>query len=140
MRGRRRDPDLLPHVVPGVGCHETKHLHSDDYRYCLQRVYTGMCLHLRGQATSKLHWPWARPVCPHMFLVFLTEHTFPRGFIRKKWKCPSGSVVRTPCFHCQHFHCSIPHLETQILQAAWHGQKKKNLVYPYVNLTRPGIL
>ena len=81
MRGRRRDPDLLPHVVPGVGCHETKHLYSDDYRYCLQRVYTDMCLHLRGQAISKLHWPWARPICPHMFLVFLTEHSFPRGFM-----------------------------------------------------------
>ena len=80
MRGRR-DPDLLPHVVPRVGCHETKHLHSDDYRYCLQKVYTGMCLHLRDQAISKLYWPWARPVYPHMFLVFLTEHSFPRGFM-----------------------------------------------------------
>ena len=35
----------------------------------------------RGQAISKLHWPWARPICPHMFLVFLTEHSFPRGFM-----------------------------------------------------------
>ena len=54
----------------------------------------------------------------------------------------NSPVVRTPCFHCQRFHCSIPHLETQILQAAWHGQKKKKkiLVYPYVNLTLPGIL
>ena len=35
MRGRR-DPDLLPHVVPRVGCHETKHLHGDDHGCCLQ--------------------------------------------------------------------------------------------------------
>ena len=36
--------------------------HGDDHRCCLQRVYTGMCLHLSGQAVSKLYWPWAWPV------------------------------------------------------------------------------
>ena len=79
--GRGRDPGLLPRVVPGAGCHQTKHVRGDDHRCCLLRVYTGMCLHLRGQAVSKLHWPWAWPVHPHMFLLFLTEHSFPRGFL-----------------------------------------------------------
>ena len=80
MWGRGRDPGLFSRVVPGACWHQTKHLHGDDHRCCLQRIYTGMCLHLRGQALSILHWPWAWPVHPHMFLLFLTEPSFPRGF------------------------------------------------------------
>ena len=52
IRGRGRDPGLLPCVVPGACWDQTKHLHGDDRRCCLQWVYTGMCLHLRGQAIS----------------------------------------------------------------------------------------
>ena len=36
----------------------------------------------------------------------------------KKKELPADPVVRTPCFHCQRFHCSIPDLQTQMLQAA----------------------
>ena len=80
MWGRGRDPGLLPRVVHAAYWHQNEHLHGEDHRCCLQRVYTGPCLHLRGQAILKLHWPWAWPVHPHMFLLFLTEPSFPRGF------------------------------------------------------------
>ena len=81
MWGRGRDPGLLPCVVPGACWHQTKHVHGDDHCCCRQRVYTGMCLHLRGQAISKLHWPCVWPVQLHMFLLFFTEHSFPRGLL-----------------------------------------------------------
>ena len=37
---------------PGQVVTQLNTYHGDDHRCCLQRVYTGVCLHLRGQAIS----------------------------------------------------------------------------------------
>ena len=59
--------------------------HGDGHHCSLQTVYTGMCLHLSVQAVSNYtghgH---GLSLDPHMFLLFLTEHSFPRGFLGHK--------------------------------------------------------
>ena len=69
----------LPSLVNGVGAEEENQVcslmwcpgqivtrlntyYGDDHHCCLQRGYIGVCLHLSGQAVSKLHWPWALPL------------------------------------------------------------------------------
>ena len=48
---------------------------------------------------------------------------------------PGCPVVRTWCFHCRG-PGSIPGWETEILQAVWHGQKKKEWLLNFLELKK----
>ena len=56
-----------------------------------------------------------------------SEVSFLTDKIESPREFPGGPVVRTWCFHC----CglgSMPGQGTEILQATWHGQKKKEVI------------
>ena len=83
--GRGREPGLLPYWSPGQVFTRLNTYYGDDRHWCLQRVYIGVCLHqaVRPSLSYTGH-GHCLSFDLDMFRLFLTEHSFPRGFLGHK--------------------------------------------------------